>query len=353
MTDSSTLTLTSLTKTYGSHKAVDGVDLFVGNGEFLSLLGPSGCGKTSLLRLIAGFIQPDHGRIHCGGDDITELPPYSRNLGVVFQNYALFPHMTAAENVGYGLKIRRVPRASAQERITRALDRVGLQNAGGRYPSQLSGGMQQRVALARALVIEPKILLLDEPLSALDKHLREDMQVELRLLQQRIGVTTIFVTHDQEEAMTLSNRVAVMQGGRVQQIGTPNEVYLQPSNKFVATFLGTTNLMQSKVLSSAGSEVTVMIDGWAAQVSDTGAVNPGDEVQIAVRPENLLITREGNGIAGTISDIIFQGHRLIVLFTSHEGKELRSFTSPSPLGFSKGDAVVARFASDHASVLSA
>jgi len=351
MTDKSTLTLDAVTKTYGKHKAVDAVDLFVERGEFLSLLGPSGCGKTSLLRLIAGFQKPDAGTIRFGSTDVTALPPYRRNLGVVFQNYALFPHMTAAENVGYGLKIRGVSKAESTERVARALDRVGLKNVGERYPIQLSGGMQQRVALARAIVIEPAILLLDEPLSALDKHLREDMQVELRLLQQRIGVTTIFVTHDQEEAMTLSNRIAVMAGGKIQQIGSPNDVYLKPRSTFVATFLGTTNLIDATVLGSQDGTSQLDAEGWKFSAPAEVRATVGETARIAVRPENLEIAPDGQGIAGTITDIIFQGHRMVVLFLSKSGRELRAFTAPGSLRVSKGEAAFARFTSEHAGVL--
>ena len=344
------LIIEGVTRRFGALVAVDHVDLAVGQGEFLGLLGPSGCGKTTLLRMIAGFLVPDEGRILCAGEDITKLPPYARNLGVVFQNYALFPHMTAAENVGYGLKVRGLRKADIAERVRRALDRVGLAAAADRLPGQLSGGMQQRVALARALVIEPRILLLDEPLSALDKNLREGMQVELRLLQQRIGITTVFVTHDQEEAMTLSDRIAVMQSGRVMQLGTPEDVYRRPTSEFVATFLGTTNILPGKVLEAADGLVGVMLDGGAL-VAATGHAAPGSTVRIAVRPESVVLAPDGAGVPGVVEDILFQGHRLIALFRTASGAEIRSYMPPSGWRPARGEAAFAQWGAADAALL--
>jgi putative spermidine/putrescine transport system ATP-binding protein len=326
------LSLDAVTRRFGPLTAVDNVSLDVAEGEFLSLLGPSGCGKTTLLRLIAGFEHPDAGRMISNGRDITRLPPQRRNFGVVFQSYALFPHMTVLENVGYGLKVRGVRRETAVARARAALDRVAMSAAENRYPSQISGGQQQRIALARALVIEPEILLLDEPLSALDKNLREEMQVELRQIQQRIGITTIFVTHDQEEALTLSDRVAVMRRGHVLQIDAPRAIYDRPINRFVATFLGTTNLLSGRMAPGAVRDgvARLEIDGHSAGArSGDAPPQPGSETILAVRPEDVRLVNGGNGLACTVQDVLFQGHRITVLLETCGGQKLRAFCHPA------------------------
>ncbi|GGT52704.1 ABC transporter ATP-binding protein [Actinomadura citrea] len=237
----SAVRIRDLRKTFGPVEAVAGVDLDIGDGEFFSMLGPSGSGKTTVLRLIAGFERPTSGTIELGGRDVTGLAPFDRDVNTVFQDYALFPHLDVLRNVEYGLKVRRVPKAKRRERALEALRSVRLDGMQARRPGELSGGQRQRVALARALVNEPKVLLLDEPLGALDQKLREEMQVELKSIQRRAGITFVFVTHDQEEALTLSDRIAVLDGGRVQQVGTPAEVYERPATEFVAGFVGTTN----------------------------------------------------------------------------------------------------------------
>jgi len=237
------LRLQGIRKSYGHVVAADGIDLEVHEGEFFTLLGPSGSGKTTLLRIIAGFERPDSGRIELGGRDVTTLPPNVRETNTVFQDYALFPHMSVADNIGYGLKVKGVPRKQRRERVGRALKMVRLEGLENRRPNQLSGGQRQRVALARAVVNEPEVLLLDEPLGALDLKLRQEMQIELKNIQKEVGITFVYVTHDQEEALTMSDRMAVMAGGRIQQIGPPIEVYERPVNEFVAGFIGISNLL--------------------------------------------------------------------------------------------------------------
>ena len=271
-------------KNYGQVVAVAGVDLTVNEGEFFTLLGPSGSGKTTLLRLIAGFERPDAGRIELGGSDVTAVPPHLRATNTVFQDYALFPHMTVAENIGYGLRIRRVPSSERKKRVERALDMVRLTGLGGRRPNQLSGGQRQRVALARAVVNEPEVLLLDEPLGALDLKLRQEMQIELKQIQQEVGITFIYVTHDQEEALTMSDRMAVMAGGRIEQLGSPVEVYERPATEFVAGFIGISNVLER------------------------------DGVKFVIRPEKLRMLDEveqaGDGMVqepGTLESVVYVG----------------------------------------------
>jgi len=236
--------LTGIRKSFGSVVAADGVDLEIAEGEFFTMLGPSGSGKTTLLRMIAGFERPDAGTIELGGEDVTRQPPYLRNVNTVFQDYALFPHMTVRENIEYGLKVRKVARAERRERAARALDLVRLSELGDRRPVQLSGGQRQRVALARAIVNEPEVLLLDEPLGALDLKLRQEMQTELKRIQREVGITFVYVTHDQEEALAMSDRLAVMNSGRIEQLGAPTDVYERPATEFVAGFIGVSNLLE-------------------------------------------------------------------------------------------------------------
>ena len=266
---STAIRLTNLRKTFGDVVAVDSVDLEVADGEFLTLLGPSGSGKTTVLRMIAGFEQPTSGTIELAGVDVTEVPPYNRDVNTVFQDYALFPHMDVLANVEYGLKVKKVPKAERRQRAEEALASVRLGEYGARKPSQLSGGQRQRVALARALVNRPRVLLLDEPLGALDLKLREQMQVELKELQRAVGITFVFVTHDQEEALTMSDRIAVFDAGRIAQVGTPTEIYEHPQTPFVAGFVGISNLLE------AGAAATILSDTntlWRRQ--GTGSVRP-------------------------------------------------------------------------------
>nr|MBA3350508.1 ABC transporter ATP-binding protein [Actinomycetota bacterium] len=285
--------LEDVRKVFGGVTAVEEVSLDVLGGEFFSLLGPSGSGKTTCLRMIAGFEAPTSGRILLQGQDVSALPPYERDVNTVFQDYALFPHMSVAQNVEYGLKVKRVPRDERRERVSGALESVQLEEFGNRKPGELSGGQRQRVALARALVNEPEVLLLDEPLGALDLKLRQQMQVELKSIQERAGITFIYVTHDQEEALTMSDRLAVMNGGRIEQVGTPSEVYEQPSTSFVAGFVGVSNVLSGR----AAHDIT------------------GDESPFTIRPEKILMSKSGEApgdtggctATGRVTDISYLG----------------------------------------------
>ena len=274
------LKLVAVRKNYGQVVVVDGVDLVVEQGEFFTLLGPSGSGKTTILRMIAGFERPDSGRIELAGRDVTSIPPYQRETNTVFQDYALFPHMSVADNIGYGLRIKGVARQTRDERVQRALEMVRLSGLGGRRPNQLSGGQRQRVALARAVVNEPQVLLLDEPLGALDLKLRQEMQLELKQIQKEVGITFIYVTHDQEEALTMSDRVAVLSSGRIQQIGAPMEVYEQPATEFVAGFIGISNvLLRDGVRFVVRPEkIRMLVEGESADADMT--VEPGRVEQV-------------------------------------------------------------------------
>jgi putative spermidine/putrescine transport system ATP-binding protein len=294
------LVLEGLSKSYGGVSAVDALDLKVERGEFVSLLGPSGCGKTTTLQMIAGFVAADRGRILLDGGDLVAVAPNRRGLGIVFQSYALFPHMTVAENIAFGLEMRSVPKSERESRTLEAMALVGLKGFADRYPRRMSGGQQQRVALARALVIKPALLLLDEPLSNLDAKLREEMQSELRQIQRSVGTTTILVTHDQHEAMALSDRIVVMNQGRVEQIGAPDAVYGRPASAFVAGFLGKTN-----VLRGTGDGRGAVTVGEFLLALPGAASGP---VQLAVRPERLVFAAAGApGFEARVSSRVFQG----------------------------------------------
>jgi len=297
----SRLRLEGLRRTYGAAVAVDRVDLDMAQGELVALLGPSGCGKTTTLRMVAGFIAPSAGRVRIGERDVTRLPPYARDTGMVFQGYALFPHMSVAENVGFGLEMRRVPRAERARRIAEALRLVRLDGLDARLPRQLSGGQQQRVALARALVVNPTVFLLDEPLSNLDARLRAEVRVEIRALQQRLGLTTLFVTHDQEEALTMADRLVVMDRGRVRQTGAPEEVYERPADLFVAGFLGRCNVLRGTVETPGRFRAA----GHALPCQDGP---PGVDRALAVRPERVAIgPPDGAGLPGRVALVTYLG----------------------------------------------
>ncbi|ALN74818.1 ABC transporter ATP-binding protein [Aureimonas sp. AU20] len=302
-----------VSKSFGMTKVVENLDLEVEKGEFLSLLGPSGSGKTTILMMLAGFENATSGTIRMDGERIEDLPPHKRGIGVVFQNYALFPHMTIAENVAFPLQMRRLGKAETQERVARALDRVRLGHLSERRPDQLSGGQQQRVALTRALVFEPKVVLMDEPLGALDKQLREEMQLEIRELHRQLGLTIVFVTHDQGEALTMSNRIAIFDKGRISQIGTASRVYDHPENAFVAQFIGETNLLPAKVERRDGERLLIDLgEGARLEAEGPAGLEPGASVMLSVRPERLHLRpqAESNAIEAGVDDVVYQGDHL-------------------------------------------
>jgi putative spermidine/putrescine transport system ATP-binding protein len=299
------LTLEKITKTFGNQTTIHGIDLTVERGEFVSFLGPSGCGKTTTLRMIAGFETPTNGTIRIDGKDVTDLRPNQRNIGMVFQAYALFPNMTVADNIAFGLKVAKKPSAEIAARVAEMLALIKLPDVGGRYPYQLSGGQQQRVALARALAVQPKILLLDEPLSALDAKIRISLREEIRAVQRALGITTIYVTHDQEEALSMSDRICVMNDGRIEQLGTPFEIYNNPTTRFVASFVGTLNVLTGTVVDTATGRIA--IDGQeVVAVRGTNGAAAG----VALRPEALAIGESEPGrnrLQGVIEEVHFLG----------------------------------------------
>jgi spermidine/putrescine transport system ATP-binding protein len=291
------LSLTGLVKRFGDEVAVDGLDLEIGEGEFFSLLGSSGCGKTTTLRMVAGFEQPDAGQIVLDGRDLAQVAPHKRPVNTVFQSYALFPFLDVSENVAFGLRYQRASKDDVRRRVGAALELVQMGSMAKRKPHQLSGGQQQRVALARALVLEPTVLLLDEPMGALDAKLRKQLQIELRSLQKQVGTTFVYVTHDQDEALTMSDRLAVLDKGRVKQVGTPSEVYSSPANTHVATFLGTANLWPATVTAADSRGVTCSVGGATLLVSGH-AGQAGDEVSVMVRPERVEVAADQSGLDG-------------------------------------------------------
>ena len=282
-----------VTKRYGSLVANDHLDLAVRRGELMTLLGPSGCGKTTALRTLTGHVRPDEGRVFIGEKDVTNVPTHQRELGMVFQNFALFPHMTVEANVGFPLMIRNLPRAERAERVAQALRLVRLEGYQGHYPRQLSGGQQQRVGLARALVYRPKVLLLDEPLSNLDAKLREEMRFEIKDVVTRLGITALYVTHDQEEALALSDRVAIMNRGRLEQVGTPEEIYAEPRSRFVAEFVGLSNFLEGEVAAVDGAEMQVSLGGLRVSAALVPEARPGQRVLLFLRPNEIELLREG------------------------------------------------------------
>ncbi|WP_217183609.1 ABC transporter ATP-binding protein [Streptomyces sp. AC495_CC817] len=336
-----TVSLEGVTKSFGEFTAVRDLDLDVASGEFLSMLGPSGSGKTTVLRMIAGFEEATSGTIRLSGADVTRIPPHARQVNTVFQDYALFPHLTIAENVGYGLRVRGEGRRERADRVHRSLEQVRLDHVAGRLPHQLSGGQRQRIALARALILRPQVLLLDEPLGALDKQLREQMQIELKQIQREVGITFVFVTHDQEEALTLSDRVAVFNNGRIEQIGTARDVYEFPRTEFVARFLGLSNLIGGDL----AEELT------------------GDARTMSIRPERVrLISRDAAAAAGevslsgTIREVVYTGPATRYLVATGAGVEVmaeqpNAHHPTAGAAFGRGDHVVVAWSPDHAARL--
>jgi putative spermidine/putrescine transport system ATP-binding protein/spermidine/putrescine transport system ATP-binding protein len=324
--------LKELTKLFGATRAVDRVTLTIEPGSMVALLGPSGCGKTTTLRMIAGLVQPSAGEIFLDEQSITRVPVHRRNVGMLFQHYALFPHMTVAENVAFGLETRGIKGPAAAERVAGALQLVQLPEYGGRMPAQLSGGQQQRVALARALVVEPALLLLDEPLGALDKALRQSMQVELRALQKRLGVTTVMVTHDQEEALTMADRIVIMRDGRIEQVGAPAEVYQNPVSRFVAGFLGASNFLSGRVVKRLNGTILVDVPGGPT-VSVASSRPLGSDVTVALRPEAIVVESIDDGepeaapdtSRATVEQIVYHGFVTHLHLRMQNGEPLIAF----------------------------
>jgi spermidine/putrescine ABC transporter ATP-binding subunit len=351
------LQLRQLTKRFGGMTAVDGIDLTVGPGEFVTLLGPSGCGKTTTLNLIAGFLTPDGGEINLAGRSVGSRPPFDRDLGIVFQDYALFPHMTVAENVGFGLKMRGFEAKEIERRVAEALAMVQLPGLGARRPLQMSGGQRQRVALARALVIRPAMLLLDEPLSNLDLKLREEMRIEISGLQRRLGIATVFVTHDQGEALTMSDRIAVMRQGHIEQIGTPEDIYERPTTRFVAGFIGAINMQPATVVSTqADGSARLDTPAGVAIATAPHGFSAGTKTTLTVRPERLRLANHApeNAVfwSATVEHVVYLGARREVRLRLADGSmAIAELTNDGSGGWSAGEKVIAWFRPDDAWII--
>ncbi|MDI1345533.1 MAG: ABC transporter ATP-binding protein [Pseudolabrys sp.] len=330
-TEARSLSFEGIAKSFGGIEAIRPLSLDVKAGEFLTLLGPSGSGKTTLLNIAAGFVIPDAGRLRIGADDVTALSPRKRDIGMVFQNYALFPHMTVFENVAYGLRVRGQPRHEIERRVKDALGMARLDGHEDRAIGQLSGGQQQRVALARALVIEPAVLLMDEPLGALDRQLRKHVQLEIRRLHRELRRTTLNVTHDQEEALVMSDRIAVMRDGNIEQVGTPAELYRQPANVFVASFLGESNILTGRVTQLANGSARVALSEHQIEVVGEGAMglSVGMDAGVLIRPEALALSEAGAGLPARVVELVYLGDIVAIRLKLPHGSELwcRRFSS--------------------------
>jgi len=337
----------SLAKHFGPAKAVDDLTFTAEPGSFVTLLGPSGSGKTTTLNIIAGFEFPTAGEVLLGSGAITAIPTYKRNIGMVFQNYALFPHMTVAQNIAYPLEMRRVGKSRINQMVLEALQMIQLEGFEGRYPKQLSGGQQQRVAIARALVFKPPLLLMDEPLGALDKKLREQMQIEIKRIQNRTGITVIYVTHDQEEALVMSDQIVILNNGRLQQMGSPTEIYDRPRNRFVADFIGETNLFEAEVRQE-NNHLIIALSGLEArfEASSGMALSPG-KISVSIRPEMLWLehqTGSRSGIQGQIEEMIYVGESTkFIVRTSAKPVVVRQPKRTDTGAFNKGDPVAVQF----------
>ncbi len=348
------LEIANLKKNFGSHTAVHDFEIDIERGEFVTFLGPSGCGKTTILRMVAGFESPSDGIIRFDGRDVTHLPTNQRNIGMVFQSYALFPNMTVAENIGFGLKVNKLPDGEARMRVKEMLSLIKLADLGGRYPWQLSGGQQQRVALARALANKPQVLLLDEPLSALDAKIRASLREEIRTVQRELGITTIFVTHDQEEALSISDRVVVLNEGRVEQIGAPSEIYNFPRTRFVASFVGTLNLFSGEVLDASTGEIKVGTQKLKSAQPMSG-VTPGQTRALAIRPEAIVFEAPQHGrnsLAAVVEEVNFLG-AIVRIRANLEGTiiSLDVFNDPNHQLPRRGEAVTLGFSHDSLLIL--
>ena len=344
---SDTVELRALVKRYDATLALDGVSLGIRPREFFTLLGPSGCGKTTTLRAVAGFVTPDAGDVLIDGVRVNTVPPHRRRVGMVFQHYALFPHRTVSQNVAFGLRMQRVAKAEIGRRVGEALALVQLPGHGGRYPRELSGGEQQRVALARALVTQPSVLLLDEPLGALDKKLRDHMKIELKRLQREVGITTIYVTHDQEEALTMSDRIAVMHRGRLEQVATPRELYETPATAFVAGFIGNVNLLAGRVVGPG------LVECSGVKLAAAGEAREGASVTVALRPERVRLESPeplDTALSTTVTHVVYQGETVRYLLRGETGLELQA-VELGEVRFTAGARVRAGWAASDARIL--
>ena len=358
--------LDRVSKRFGEMTAVDDVSLTIDRGDFFTMLGPSGCGKTTTLRMIGGFEAPNSGSIHLGDVDVTELPPFRRDVNTVFQNYALFPHLNVFENIAFGLRRRKTPANEIRHQVAEMLKLVELPGYEQRRPNELSGGQQQRVALARALVNNPKVLLLDEPLGALDQKLRKQMQIELKAIQREIGITFIFVTHDQEEAMTMSDRIAVMRDGHIEQLGTPEELYERPRSEFVANFLGVTNLLEADVVGRSGDLAELRLADGTVLSAPAEQVNGAQRVRLGVRPEKLRVVPraaevdaadgEMNALEGTVVDASYVGVSTQYIVETSDGHRLTVYaqnlaTSGASGALAGGEEVTLKWLPQHTFVI--
>jgi putative spermidine/putrescine transport system ATP-binding protein len=339
-----------ISKRYGSAEVLHPTDLTIAAGELLTVLGPSGSGKTTLLQIICGLVEPTSGRLLIDGEDRTHTPAHRRDMGVVFQNYALFPHLTVAENVAFPLQMRHLAAHALKAKVAGVLDMVGLGTFSGRFPRELSGGQQQRVALARCLVYQPALILMDEPLGALDRKLRETMQIEIKRLHRETGATIVFVTHDQDEALALSDRICLMNGGHIEQIGTPQDIYERPLNTFVADFIGISNVLRGKV--GATGDCLITADGELAVPTGTHAT-PGHNCALVIRPEHLAVAPGGDGLAGTVVETVYAGAETRLLVALVSGTVLTVRHASVQRSPDVGEAVVVSWDRDRARLLAA